>query len=95
MQRPRGVWVYTLDGFGISESSETTCFQFRALAEMIRLSLPFWRSFTILNGLTMQGDIFLGSPRALYEEWGSNHLFVPYYPPPRELGGLNWITQAP
>ena len=36
-----GVWVYTLDGFGLFESSETACFQFRAYAEMIGLSLPF------------------------------------------------------
>ena len=35
---------------------------------MIRLSLPFWCNFTILDGLSEQGDDLLGSPRALYEE---------------------------
>ena len=34
-------YEYTLDGFGLSESNETVYFQFRALAEMIRLILPF------------------------------------------------------
>ena len=35
---------------------------------MIWLSVPFWCSFAILDGLSEQGDDFLGSPRALYEE---------------------------
>ena len=60
------VWVYTLDGFGLSESSDTTCFQFHALAEMIRPILPFWCSFASLDDVSKHGDVFIGSPRVLY-----------------------------
>ena len=55
---PRGVWVYTIDGLGLFESNETTYFQFWALAEMIRLILPFWCSFVSLDDVSEQGDIF-------------------------------------
>ena len=47
---------------------------------MIRLSLPFWCSFTILDGLSEQGDIFLGSPRVLYGEWGVQPLVCTILP---------------
>ena len=59
--------IYTLDGFGLSESSEIACFQFRALTKMIKLILPFWSSFVSLNDMSEQGDDLVGSPRALYE----------------------------
>ena len=35
---------------------------------MIWLSLPFWYSFTILDGLSKERNDLFGSPRALYEE---------------------------
>ena len=84
-----GVWVYILDGFGLSQSSETACFQFWAVAEMIRLSLPFWCSFTILDGLSKQRDDFLGSPRALYEEGGVQPLDCTILAPSQRA----WLAQ--
>ena len=35
---------------------------------MICLSVPFWCSFAMLNGLSDQRGDVIGSPRALYEE---------------------------
>ena len=35
---------------------------------MICLSLPFWCSFAMLNGLSEQRDDLFGLPRELYEE---------------------------
>ena len=35
---------------------------------MICLSVPFWCSFSMLNGLSEQRGDLIGSPRALYEE---------------------------
>ena len=65
-QRPgEGMSIY-LRWIGLSESSETNCFQFRALTEMIRLILPFWCSFASPDDVSEQGDDFVGSPRALY-----------------------------
>ena len=62
-----GVWVCTLDGFGLPESNETACFQFQAVTVMICLSIPFWCRFAKLSGLSEQKDDLIGSPRALYE----------------------------
>ena len=59
----RGVSVYTLDGFGLSESNEIAYFQFWALAEMVRLILPFWCSFAPQDDVFEHGDVFIGSPR--------------------------------
>ena len=73
--------IHLIDGFGLSESSKATCFQFRVVAEMIRLSLPFWCNFTILDGLSEQGDIFLGTLRALYEASGVQPLVSTILPP--------------
>ena len=58
----------------------------------LALSLSFWYSFTILDGMSEQGDIFLRSPRALYEAWGVQPLVCTILPHPRELGGIGWIT---
>ena len=64
-----------------SELNETDCFQFRAVAEMIWLSVPFWCSFAMLDGFSEQGDDFLGSPSALYEAWGVQPLDCTILPP--------------
>ena len=73
---------------------------------MIRLNLSFWCSFTILDGLPEQGDIFLGSPRALYEAWGVQPLVYTILPPSQRawwaqldnagtLGGSVWHFTFP
>ena len=52
----------------LPESKETTCFQFQAVAGMIFLSVPFWCSFSMLNGLSEQRGDLIGSSRVLYEK---------------------------
>ena len=61
---------------------------------MIFLSIPFWCSFAMMNGMSEQKGDLIGSPRALYEEGVFQPLVLPFYPPPRELGGLNLTTLA-
>ena len=48
---------------------------------MICLSIPFWCSFAMLNGLSEQRDDLIGSPRALYEEGVVQPLVFTIIPP--------------
>ena len=63
-----------------------------SVSGMIWLSVPFWCSFAMLDGLSRQGDDFLGSLRALYEEGVVQPLVFTITP--REPSGLSWTTQA-
>ena len=74
------VWVYTLAGFGVSESNKTVYFQFRALTDVIRLILPFWCSFSSQIDIFEQGDVSVGSPRALYGHRGVQPLVCTIVP---------------
>ena len=68
---------------------------------MICLSVPFWCSFAMLDGLSEQGDDFLGSPKALYDEGVVQPLVSTILPPSQRawwaqldnagtLGGCFW-----
>ena len=45
------------------------------------LSIPFWCSFAMLNGLSEQKGNLIGSPRALYEEGVVQPLVFTIIPP--------------
>ena len=48
---------------------------------MIWLSIPFWCSFAMLNGLSEQKGDLIGSPRGLYEEGVVQPLVFTIIPP--------------
>ena len=90
-----------MDGIGLSKANETAYLQFPAVAEMILAQCTFWCSFVVLDGMFEQGDDFLGSPRALYEEEGVHPLVCTILPPSQRawwaqldnagtLGGSFW-----
>ena len=73
---------------------------------MVWLSVPFWCSFAMLDGLFEQGDDFLGSPRALYEEGVVQPFVCTILPPSQKawwaqldnagtLGGSFWYITFP
>ena len=73
---------------------------------MIWLSVPFWCSFAMLDGLSEQRDDLFGSPRALYEEGVVQPLDFTILPPSQRascaqldnvgtLGGSFWGITFP
>ena len=48
---------------------------------MICLSVPFWCSFAMMNGLSQQRSDLIGSPRALYEKGVVQPLVFTILPP--------------